>query len=376
MFRERFVTLQQSAIFTARRTPRKHRTGNFLVMILVRQAVAWLIVILLSLLLAEGAVRVYALFYPKMMVLDDTLGWRHARNKQKRFVNEFGESVLVRQDALGMRSTHEDEPDPAQPKVLMLGDSFTEGVHVHDEQLLSSVVERQLPVRVLNAGVGGYGTVQQLVYLEREGVDLAPDVVVVMFFGNDLSDNCLSFSPGFGPRPHASVEPGGGDAAITIVRDPDPAAFERYILPLPFSVTLNHYSYFYNAVNNRVYQQVRAARMRELMRSDMAGAADCSTPATLLHLLKEMRALLEPREIALRIFLIPTKEELAAGSSAVLEDIGARCAEAGLWCRSLLPEFLERPEPATLYFPDDIHWTAAGHEAAAAAIAASLRPLL
>ena len=30
-----------------------------------------------------------------------------------------------------------------------------------------------------------------------------PDAVVLMFYDNDLIDNCLSYSPGLGPRPYA-----------------------------------------------------------------------------------------------------------------------------------------------------------------------------
>jgi hypothetical protein len=52
----------------------------------------------------EGFVRVFSLiFYPKMMVLDDRLGWKHARNVEKTYVNEYGKEILVRQNAYGHR---------------------------------------------------------------------------------------------------------------------------------------------------------------------------------------------------------------------------------------------------------------------------------
>src|SRR5438876_2969796 len=83
-------------------------------------------------LLLEGSVRVYAeLRFPKMMVLDDGLGWRHATNVKKVFKNEFGDRNLVLLDEFGNRGTgHAKKKKPGQYRILALGDSFTEGVQV------------------------------------------------------------------------------------------------------------------------------------------------------------------------------------------------------------------------------------------------------
>lgn len=65
-----------------------------------------LVVVVLSvvfcLVVLEGAIRVYsALFFPRMMLLDQTLGWRQAANVSKIFVNEFGERTLTVQNEYG-----------------------------------------------------------------------------------------------------------------------------------------------------------------------------------------------------------------------------------------------------------------------------------
>jgi len=50
---------------------------------------------------------------------------------------------------------------------------------------------------VLNLGVGGYGTAQQLLYLEEEGVRYRPNLVVLAFYlGNDVQNNSRALEAG------------------------------------------------------------------------------------------------------------------------------------------------------------------------------------
>jgi lysophospholipase L1-like esterase len=79
----------------------------------------------------------------------------------------------------------------------VLGDSFTVGYEVSQEQTFAAVLEDRLrtqglPVEVLNAGVSGFGNAEAAVYLERELLRYEPDVVILAFFGNDLFDNVRS----------------------------------------------------------------------------------------------------------------------------------------------------------------------------------------
>lgn len=79
-------------------------------------------------------------------------------------------------------------------RVLVLGDSHTAGFEVHQDATYSAVLERGLlqrgvRVEVLNTGVSGFSTAEQLVFLEHEGLKYKPDVVVVGFFINDFTDN-------------------------------------------------------------------------------------------------------------------------------------------------------------------------------------------
>jgi hypothetical protein len=81
-------------------------------------------------------------------------------------------------------------------RILLLGDSFTEALQVPFEASLPSLIEGALAQRtgkrieVINAGVGGWGTDDELRYLTSYGLRYHPDLVVVaMTLHNDIRDN-------------------------------------------------------------------------------------------------------------------------------------------------------------------------------------------
>ena len=82
-------------------------------------------------------------------------------------------------------------------RIMTLGDSNTQGYEVEQEASFSEVIERYLNRRgvkaeVLNTGISGFGTAEQLAFYESEGVRYQPDVVVLGFFANDYEDSVKS----------------------------------------------------------------------------------------------------------------------------------------------------------------------------------------
>ncbi len=99
----------------------------------------------------------------------------------------------------GFRSTNENfyEKKPGTIRILALGDSHTQGFEVRQEFTFSSILEgalrnRNYDVEVINSGVSGFSTAEELVFLENEGVKYDPDYVVVGFYANDYNDNIKS----------------------------------------------------------------------------------------------------------------------------------------------------------------------------------------
>lgn len=331
--------------------------------------------LLVALAMMEVAIRVYAaLAFPKMMVLDEKLGWKHVRNKEKTFHNELGERVLIRLNQHGHRGTFYDyERSKNTYRILVLGDSMTEGSEVEEADLFTTRIEAQLPgVEVINAGVGSYGTVQEYLYLLDEGIRYRPDLVLLMFYKNDLIENCLSYSPGIGPRPYAYMGSGRLHIEGRLLADD----YVKVTIPTPFRVFLARHSYLFYFLNSRVYHQLFAERVRAIHRMAVVRAEACGLYEVLFELIRGTRQELDTRGIDFFLVLIPTKEEARSGASAAHDRIAAFCRENGIEFGRLLERFHSSfvDGGPDLYFPVDIHWTTAGHGLAADEIARLIAP--
>jgi len=79
-------------------------------------------------------------------------------------------------------------------RILMLGDSFTYGFSVSDNEtfpfFLQDICQRQdLSCEVINAGVGGTGTDYALYFFQKLGWKFFPDIAILCFYYNDFFDN-------------------------------------------------------------------------------------------------------------------------------------------------------------------------------------------
>jgi lysophospholipase L1-like esterase len=103
---------------------------------------------------------------------------------------------LVSVNSLGFRGPEVDSPKPpGRFRVIVVGDSLTLGWSVADDETYSARLERllrdRLPGRdldVLNLGVSGYNTRQEVTLLARQASRLEPDLVLVGFYSNDVPD--------------------------------------------------------------------------------------------------------------------------------------------------------------------------------------------
>lgn len=106
------------------------------------------------------------------------------------------DGMLLTTNSRGVRGTAEYpyERIPGKLRIVTLGDSFTFGSEVNDEETFSRHLEVSLPdTEVLNLGVQGYGHDQMLLYLKDEGVKYRPDIVIVGFAYLDIYRNTLRF---------------------------------------------------------------------------------------------------------------------------------------------------------------------------------------
>ncbi|MEG4342832.1 SGNH/GDSL hydrolase family protein [Microcoleus sp. A003_D6] len=130
---------------------------------------------------------------------DPNLGWKLKPGVSGEWNGEGASFVQVNSEGLRDREHTKAKP-PNTLRVAVLGDSFTEAIHVPVEQTFWSKLERKLGncaaikgrknVEVINFGVQGYSTAQELVMLRKNVWDYNPDIVVLAFFtGNDVINN-------------------------------------------------------------------------------------------------------------------------------------------------------------------------------------------
>jgi len=103
------------------------------------------------------------------------------------------EGVEYRTNNLGLRMNREVQPEKRKGvrRILVLGDSFTFGYGLPYEDLVTVKIEKILNtemknIEVVNAGVSGYNTNDELEQLIRLTPACHPDLVTVFFFTNDV----------------------------------------------------------------------------------------------------------------------------------------------------------------------------------------------
>jgi len=181
-----------------------------------------------GLVLAEGAARVVEHFwcltqYQGAARRSRTFGWGHQPGARGWFQSCPGGALewrtYSRFDQGGLRSDR-DVPRARSDavRVLVIGDSFTEGLQVPLDQTWVHLAERRLNetappgvrYELLNAGMSAWGTDNELLWYLHEGRYYRPDVVLLAFnTSNDVFENdraLVSTNFGWPDKPYFALE--------------------------------------------------------------------------------------------------------------------------------------------------------------------------
>jgi GDSL-like lipase/acylhydrolase family protein len=104
----------------------------------------------------------------------------HNANEQSRFMHDALVGYVPRPD--GFRPTEE---APGVP-ILAVGDSYTYGEEVSDNESWPAHLQELADHRVLNAGVSGYGFDQAVLRAEQLSAARRPSAIVVEFIADDI----------------------------------------------------------------------------------------------------------------------------------------------------------------------------------------------
>lgn len=101
-----------------------------------------------------------------------------------RFSNrEFDNEYLV--NSAGCR---DDESSLQYPKIIALGDSYTMGWGVEQNETFPEIVEKELGLKTLNMGVSSYGTAREVHALKKVKMD-SVQFILMQYCPNDYNEN-------------------------------------------------------------------------------------------------------------------------------------------------------------------------------------------
>lgn len=319
--------------------------------------------------------------------------------------DEFMSRVDVNALGLRERDIPYDKPAGTQ-RIVVTGDSCVEGAQVARRATATRSLENLLnadasePVQVINAGMAGWGTAQEYLFLKHEGLQYAPDAAVVIFnTTNDVANNNHRASNGSSRRrPYFAVSEGGQLAQLPW--QPRRRAEDGILEHVRREFVL------FGAIDTGLLSGWRPRPAEDADEGDETVAMERRVTGYELPVYHEP-APPEWEEAwqVTELLLSAMRDEAAAGGVPLLvvnapsiwevypeaweafqasrglpatgwnfDSPNRRMAEIaerqGLWYLDLRPALrAATPSSPPLYFQQDRHWTEAGHEVAARAMA-------
>jgi len=336
---------------------------------LARQALFITVAVALGLILVEGGLRLagyrplptrpltgnqeslhqYTKFRPsRRLIWELTPGWSGREGYGTVTVN-----------SLGLREREIPMGKPAGTfRVLCLGDSVTFGHWVEAAEAYPRRLEEHLQARstnqiqVINAGVPGYSTFQELTWLEEEGWAYEPDLILLGFVLNDVVERYMTLAEYGGSNTILGVDTTIRLGPVTrLVRR---TAFHRFVTSLMLT----------GARRREVYS------VRRLFDEDLSPEIQTAWEQTMDEL-EALETAIRDRGVPLVVLVFPFRFQIAQHISPVpqrrLEEWGGK---AGVQVLDLTGVFA-RLGPQNGFLDHD-HPTPAGHRAVAVAVAEKL----
>ncbi len=277
---------------------------------------------------------------------DPLYGWHH-RPGQHGFFEVGGVKTEVRINSRGLR----DREYPYQRvagrrRILVAGDSFAWGYGVEQDQAFSERMEASLSgVEVINAGVPGFSTDQELLWLREEGVKYRPDLVVLLLAGNDEEMNRRRVAFLVYPKPYFTLS---ADRRLELrnVPVPRPPAARRLAY---LACTRSALAQFVTDRSTRVLRRLRDRGGRR--------APGGEPFALTVALIDEIRRVAEGA--GARFMIAATGAYWPLETSARFEQLTAALTRRGVELIDV--EAAVGFDPEHMRLPDDGHWSPQGH---------------
>jgi hypothetical protein len=285
-----------------------------------------------------------------------------------------GFSFRYHNNSLGWRGPWEYRPAKRTDyRVLFLGDSFTYGIGVNDDQTFPLRIEQKLnaaniSVEALNGGCPGKGTDYAVKLFETVGAKFHPDLTVLSFFRNDFQDNARGKYYDINKQGKLSVKP------LQCNR------IKKMLAHLPGYNWLISWSQAANLVKQAGVNLLvnRASKGGSDAADGLVvsyqprggGYADRANQELTRIYVEHLNTAVTQAGGALMIVYIPNSEEVTeyrrARTISADERVMQRlAADNGISLWSLTPLLAHSGQPIERLYYQEGHWTAAAHDTAA-----------
>jgi len=160
--------------------------------------------------IAEVALRVAHLqFEAQLYTPDRAIGWKLRAGASGVVTSENKQFVQINSHGFRDREHTFDKPTNTL-RIAVLGNSWTEALQVPLEKTYPAVLEQKLlesacfapkRVEVLNFGVAGYSTAQELITLQQEVWHYHPDIILLAFYpARDIANNLRELNNAVNPE--------------------------------------------------------------------------------------------------------------------------------------------------------------------------------
>jgi hypothetical protein len=331
---------------------------------------------LAALVLLELVLRATGYSAPQLYQLDPQLGWSLRAHRHGWRTSDGARGYAIINPA-GFRDREHplDKPDPVY-RIAVLGDEYSEAAPVALRDTWWWQLEPQLQrcdfqpgklIEVLNFGVAGYSTAQELMLLQTRVMRYAPDLVLLQFAPDDVIDNSYALAPNK-LRPFYLLDAHGLpriDESFTTAPDFERGMQTRYRLAAEI------------ADHTRAFQLVRELARQTLIAPAHADEVPLGAPSDSLHeqawriteaLIAKMNDYVRRNGAALDLVAVPAAAEEGHGVAYADQRLAA------LGKRLDLPVIALAPYMHRAHYRASGAWTVEGHRAAAAALAQRLCP--
>ena len=298
---------------------------------------------------------------------------------------EFDQRVSF--NRLGLRGSLPGDSDDRK-KILVLGDSMIEALQVSEEETFCGQLEDNIEgdYSILNAGIGGYSPILMLLRLPELLKEFGPEIVLVALFPNDLEEELV----------YRKI--GAANASRRVEAVPAPVLGSR---AGRIQTVLFRHLAIWRLVSRSTRQETIVPNHKIDPSSPPSNVVypfrEGWTPvekeawSAVFTSLGEIQMLCRDAGIRVVLLLVPPGQQVSLDvwksgkqlmgygpgdwveSETFQKEALLRARRIDLEAIDLLPSFKDHPNPTSLYFDHDGHWTAEGNAFAAEKVGEFLR---